>query len=131
VLQTAVPFGCDRRWEMPVPKHALEVDYTLRGARVIAVRSKFLDPTAAFAFFSGRARNLRACIGRTGSPAIGPLVTTLARPAEDVVLSDRTPNSDPWSELAVLDRDTVVLLAVQGRDALSPAQTSRLVEAFR
>ncbi|MEO5710838.1 MAG: hypothetical protein ABIQ59_13570 [Nocardioidaceae bacterium] len=46
-------------------------------------------------------------------------------------MSDRTPKSDPWSELAVLDRDTVVLLAVQGRDALSPDQSRRLVEAFR
>jgi hypothetical protein len=106
------------------------VDYTVDGARAIAVRGKFLDPTAAFAFFSGRARNLTGCRGRSGSPAIGPLVTVVDRLSPTAVLSDRTPRSDPWSELAVLDRDTVVLLAVQGRDALSPAQSRRLVEAF-
>jgi hypothetical protein len=131
VLQTAVPFGCDRPAEMPAPRHALEVDYTWHGRPVIAVRSKFPDAAAASAFFGGRTRNLRACSGRSGSPAIGPLVTTVTSPSEDAVLSDRTPVSDPYTELAVLDRDTVVLLAARGRNALSADQGSRLVEAFR
>ena len=131
LVQTAVPFGCDRRWEMPRPEHALEVDYTRRGRPVVAVRGQFADAPAAYAFFSARSRNLRACVGRSGSPAIGPLVTTVTGPAEGAVVSDRTPGSDPYSELAVLDGDTVVLLAVRGRDALSPAQSRRLVEAFR
>jgi hypothetical protein len=130
VLQTAVPFGCDRGSAMPLPTHALEVDYTRRGRPVIAVRSKFADATAARTFFTGRTANLSACTGRSGSPAIGPLVTTLTRPAEDALVSDRTPRSDPWSELAVRDRDTVVLMAVRG-GALSPAQNRRLVKAFR
>ncbi len=130
VLQTAVPFGCDRGSRMPLPEHALEADYTFQRRSAIAVRSKFADAATAQTFFDGRADNLRDCIGRTGSPAIGPLVTTLSRPARDAVVSDRTPRSDPWSELAVRDRDTVVLVAVQGA-ALSPAQNRRLVEAFR
>ena len=131
VRRLSVPFGCDRASAMPRPVHALEVDYVSGGRPVIAVRMKFSDATAAEAFFAGRSRNVRACIGRSGSPAIGPLVTTVTSPVAGAVLSDRTPASDPWSELAVLDRDTVVLLAVQGRDALSPAQTRRLVKAFR
>jgi hypothetical protein len=131
VLQTAVPFGCDRPYELQPPRHALEVDYTVRGAKAIAVRGKFADPASASAFFGDRARTLAGCRGRSGSPAIGPLVTVVDRLSATAVLSDRTPRSDPWSELAVLDRDTVVLLAVRGRDALSPTQSRRLVEAFR
>lgn len=131
IVQTAVPFGCDRPVELVVPSHALEVDYTVAGAKAIAVRGKFDDTRAARSFFAGRARNLRGCEGRTGSPAIGPLVMAVTEPARDALANDRTPRSDPWREVAVLDRDTVVLLAVQGADPLTTAQTRRLVAAFR
>ena len=132
IVQTAVPFGCDRSTPLTPPRHALEVDYTFGGRRVVAVRGKFADVAAATAFFTGRAADLRACLGRSGSPAIGPLVTGVERPGPRTRWSStRTPRSDPYRELAVLDRDTVVLLAVQGVDALSPRQTRRLVEAFR
>ncbi len=131
VVQTAVPFGCARRTAMPAPTHALEVDYTLRGARVIAVRGRFADAVRARAFFAGRASNLRGCEGRSASAAIGPLVAGIGRPAAGALVSDRTPRSDPWRELAVLDGDTVVLLAAQGRAPLTDPQTRRLVRLFR
>ena len=131
IVQTAVPFGCDRPVELVAPTHALEVDYTVAGAKAIAVRGKFDDTRAARSFFAGRARNLRGCEGRTGSPAIGPLVMAVTEPARDALANDRTPRSDPWREVAVLDRDTVVLLAVQGADPLTTPQTRRLVTAFR
>jgi hypothetical protein len=131
VVQTAVPFGCDRDAAMPTPAHALEVDYTLRGAKAIAVRGQFASPAQAGTFFSARERNLRACLGRSGSAAIGPLVADLTVPGQGAVSSDRTPASDPWREVAVLDGDTVVLLAVQGADRLSDPQTRRLVRLFR
>ena len=131
IVQTAVPFGCDRPSVLPAPTHALEVDYTVRGARVVAVRGTFADAARARTFFAGRSRDLRGCVGRSGSPAIGPLVASVTSPATDSLASDRTPRSDPWRELAVLDRDTVVLVAVQGTDPLTPAQTRRLVTAFR
>jgi hypothetical protein len=131
ISDTAVPFGCDRRSEMPPPRYALEVDYTFRGRKAIAVRGKFRDAASASTFFDGRSRNLRACLGRSGSAAIGPLVTSLTQPAEHALASARTPKSDPWRELSVLDRDTVVLLAVQGADELTDAQTRRLVALFR
>ena len=95
------------------------------------MRGKFGDATEARSFFVGRARNLRGCQGRTGSPAIGPLVMAVTAPAREALANDRTPRSDPWRELAVLDRDTVVLLAVRGTDPLTTAQTRRLVTAFR
>ena len=95
------------------------------------MRGKFADAATARSFFAGRARNLRGCEGRTASPAIGPLVMAVTAPARDALVSDRTPRSDPWRELAVLDRDTVVLLAAQGADPLTTAQTRRLVTAFR
>ena len=131
IVQTAVPFGCDRPARLSPPTHALEVDYTVGGAKAVAVRGKFADAATARSFFGGRARNLRGCEGRIGSPAIGPLVGAVTVPAEDALADDRTPRSDPWREVAVLDRDTVVLLAVQGADPLTVAQTHRLVIAFR
>ena len=131
IVRTAVPFGCDRPVELAAPTHALEVDYTVTGAKAIAVRGKFDDATAARSFFAGRARNLRGCEGRTGSPAIGPLVMAVTVPARGALANDRTPRSDPWREIAVLDRDTVVLLAVQGADPLTTTQTRRIVTAFR
>ena len=115
---------------LPPPAHALEVDYTVRrreGRSPCAGSS----PTPARPGRSSPAgpRNLRGCEGRTGSPAIGPLVIGGHRPgAGRAASNDRTPRSDPWRELAVLDRDTVVLLAVQGADPLTTAQTRRLVD---
>jgi hypothetical protein len=130
IAQTAVPFGCDRPHAMPQATHALEVDYRYRGAQAIAVRERFRDAATARAFHAGRTANLRACLGRSGSAAIGPLVADLRSPAAGVVTSARTPRSDPWRELAVLDGRTVVLLAVHGAGP-GTSDTRRLVELFR
>ena len=127
ILQTAVPFGCARPTAMPAPAHALEVDYTLDGRKVIAVRSAFRGTRAAEGFFTGRAENLRACAGRAGSAAIGPLVTAVRSRANHALSSRRTPRSDPWQELSVLDGDSVVLVAAQGSDLLSDRTMDRLV----
>ncbi len=131
VTQTAVPFGCPRRAPMPAPTHALEVDYTLDGARVVVVRGAFGDPATSRRFFTARTANLRSCAGRVGSTAIGPLVGGIMEPAAGALASDRTPQSDPWREVAVLDGDSVVLLAARGRDTFTPAQTRRLVRLLR
>jgi hypothetical protein len=131
IVQTAVPFGCARRAPMPTPTHALEVDYTLHGAKVIAVRGSFASATQARAFFAGRTRNLQACAGHSTSAAVGTLVSHLTRPATDALANDRTPTSDPWREVAVLDGDDVALVAVQGKDPLATAETSRLVGLLR
>lgn len=131
IAQTAVPFGCERRSAMPPPVYALEVDYAFRGSKVIAVRGAFRDQAEARAFFVGRADNLRDCLGSSGSAAIGPLVGRLTEPASNALVSDRTPESDPWRELAVLDGSTVALLAVQGTDHLTESQTRRIVTLFR
>jgi hypothetical protein len=130
VVETAVPLGCARHSAMPVPQHALEVDYTYRGTKAIAVSGLFADTTTATAFFNARATNLRGCLGVIGSPAIGPLVTDVSSPNPQVITSARTPRSDPWQEVGVLDGDTVVLLAVQG-PSLSPSQTHHLVTELR
>lgn len=131
VVQTAVPLGCRRARRMAAPAHALEVDYRVRGVSVISVRSQFAGPAEARAFFAARTANLRACAGRSGSQAIGPLVARIVTPAAGALASDRTPDSDPWRELSVLDGDTVVLLAVQGTDVVSDRDTRRLVRLFR
>jgi hypothetical protein len=131
IVRTAVPLGCARTAAMPAPDHALEVDYTLRGRTAIAVLSRFADRARAATFFEHRGRNLHACTGRSGSAAIGALVTEPRSPMPGVLVSDRTPASDPWREVSVLDGDTVVLLAVQGTQTLPRTATRRLVRLFR
>jgi hypothetical protein len=134
IVQLAVPFGCARRSPMPGPTHALEVDYTARGVKVIAIRGEFGDTASAEAFFTGRAANLDRCRGRSGGLAIGTIVARTDRLGDGVLLSDRTPGSDPWAELAVLDGDQVVLVAAQttlDRPPMTRAGARRLVPLFR
>lgn len=131
IAQTAVPFGCERSGRLPLPTHALEVDYTFRRAKAIAVRGAFRDAATATAFYDVRRTDLRGCLGRSGSQAIGPLVGSITEPARDALASDRTPRSDPWRELAILDGSSVVLFAVQGTHSLTDPQARRLVQLFR
>ena len=134
IVQLAVPFGCARRFPMPRPAHALEVDYTARGVKVIAIRGEFGDPASAEAFFTGRAANLDRCRGHSGGQAIGTIVARTDRLGDGVLLSDRTPGSDPWAELAVLDGDQVVLVAAQttlDRPPMTRAGARRLAILFR
>ena len=133
VAQLAVPFGCPRPRHMPVAQHALEVDYTAAGVMVIAVRQTYTDAAQARTFFTGRADNLARCAGRT-APGVGILVGQVEDLRRGVLLSDRTPQSDPWTELAVLDGDQVVLLAARsrlGRPPLTPSGARRLADVFR
>jgi len=134
VVQLAVPLGCPRPRKMPLPDFALEVDYTVDGTKVVAIRGEFKDQGSAEIFFGARAANLRRCLGRSGSEAIGPLVGTARAVTDDVLLSDRTPESAPWAELAVRDGDQVVLVAAQsrlGRPPMTPGGARRLAEVFR
>lgn len=134
VVRLAVPLGCARPDAMPVPDHALEVDYTVGGTKVIAIRGEFKDVGMAELFFDARNANVQRCVGRSGGRAIGPLVGTAEALADDVLLSDRTPESAPWAELALLDGDQVVLVAAQtrlGTPPMSKDQARRLAEVFR
>jgi hypothetical protein len=134
IVQLAVPFGCPRPNPMPRPAHALEVDYTAGDVKVIAIRGEFPDAAAAEEFFTGRAGNLDRCRGRSGGQAIGTFVSQVERPGAGVLLSDRTPGSDPWTELAVLDGDQVVLVAARttiDRLPMTRAGVRRLATLFR
>lgn len=134
VAALAVPFGCPRPVEVPVPDHALEVDYLVDGVSVIAVRASFGDPRTASRFFGTRARLLRGCAGTVVSRAEGPLVDRVRRLSATALLNDRTPDSDPWTELVVHDGDQVVLVAAGARldsPPMSPDTVAGLVRAFR
>lgn len=134
IVQLAVPFGCPRRTPMPPPAHALEVDYTAGAVKVIAIRGEFADAATAERFFTGRTRNLEGCRGRSGGQAIGTLVARVDRAIDGVLLSDRTPVSDPWTELALLDRNQVVLVAARttvDRPPMTRDGVRRLVALFR
>lgn len=134
IVQLAVPFGCARRAVMPAPSHALEVDYAADGVKVIAIRGEFADAAAAEEFFGARAANLERCRGRSGGQAIGAIVARTEPVRDDVLLNDRTPDSDPWAELALLDGDQVVLVAAQtrlGSPPMTRAGARRLATLFR
>jgi hypothetical protein len=134
VVRLAVPLGCARPSVMPLPDHALEVDYTVGGTKVVAIRGEFEDVGTAERFFEARSANVRRCLGRSGGQALGPLVSTAEQVAHGVLLSDRTPESAPWTELALLDGDQVVLVAAQSRPGTPPmtgAGVDRLAEVFR
>ncbi len=134
VVRLAVPLGCARPEAMPVPDYALEVDYTVGGTKVIAIRGEFKDVGMAELFFNARNANVQRCVCRSGGEAIGPLVGTAKALADDVLLSDRAPESAPWAELALLDGDQVVLVAAQtrlGTPPMSKNQARRLAEVFR
>jgi hypothetical protein len=134
VVLAAVPIGCPRTHALPQPGHALEVDYTYEGVKVVSVRSSFANASSARSFFDARRSMIQDCKGTSGGQAIGPLVTRLSTAAPGVLTSDRTPASDPWSELAVLDGDAVVLVAAQtvaDTPPLTGAQVRRLAKTFR
>ncbi|HET6626853.1 MAG TPA: hypothetical protein VFG63_10735 [Nocardioidaceae bacterium] len=134
VVQAAVPLGCRRATAMTPPTHALEVDYTYRGTKVVAIRGTFADASTAKSFFAARGANLAACQGTVSVPAEGVLVESVTRPAAGVLLSDRTPESTPWAELAVLDADAVVLVAAQGpldRSPMRRASAAKFAAKFR
>ena len=130
----AVPFGCPRPVEVPVPEHALEVDYTADGVSVVAVRASFGDPRTASRFFGTRTRLLRGCERTVISKSEGMLVNEVRRLSGTVLLNDRTPDSDPWTELVIHDRDQVVLIAAQTRLDTAPMTSddiATLTRAFR
>jgi hypothetical protein len=134
VALASVPMGCPRPQRLPAPGHALEVDYTRARMKVIAIRARFAGPGEARRFFDRRAATIANCQGRSGGAAIGTLVDSVSRPSPGVLLSDRTPRSDPWTELAVLDGPAVVLLAAPGRveePPITAGDVGALVEAFR
>ena len=134
IVQLAVPFGCARPSRMPTPAHALEVDYAADDVKVIAIRGEFDDEATAKQFFTARKANLERCLGRSGGQAIGSIVAQAETLRRGVLLNDRTPSSDPWAELAVLDGDQVVLVAAQTNidsPPMTPAGARRLAALFQ
>ena len=132
IVQTAVPFGCPRRWPGRLARSTrLEVDYAAWHRRDRDPQP-FADAATARAFFAGRRDNLHACVGRGGG-AVGPLVTDVQPVGPGAPVNGRTQRSTPWMELAVLDGDSVVLLAPRASRsaAARPATAPRLAAAFR
>lgn len=125
VVMTAIPLGCARKDPLPRPTHVLEVDYRFRDTSVIALKLRFARDQDARTFHVHRRDNLRACQGRSGGHAIGVLVRTVRLLDRGAVLSDRTPDSDPWSEVAAFDGSEVVLLAARSRPDRPPLTTDR------
>lgn len=131
VLRTVLPFGCPRGPRFAAPRHVLEVDYRSPYGKVVALRLRFADDNTASAFFAARTAGLRSCLGRSPSPAIGPLVRHLTVLDDRTLRSDRTPASDPWTELAGTGGDLVTLVAIQGpTDRIDDLEARRLAGVF-
>lgn len=119
VIALAVPLGCPRATTMPPARAAYEVSYTFQTRAVVAIRLRFGDPGAAQGFVEARRENLESCLGLSGGPAVGPYVVHVQG-----ALNDRTPESEPWTEL-VLRRDrSVLMLAAEGTLDEQPFSTT-------
>ncbi len=92
------------------PVRASVVAYEAAGDWVDALRVQFDSPAGAARFAAARRSALRSCVGRGSGTAVGPLVTRVVDLDAGTLLSDRTPESDAYSDVSVLDRDTVVLV---------------------
>ncbi len=110
VTALVVPLGCPRP-RLQTPDHAFEVAYSWRGRAAVAVRLEFPDAESSRSFYRERLRALRDCAGRSGGPAVGPLVSRVEPTSGTAVLSERTPESDGWTELAVHRGTGLLLLA--------------------
>jgi hypothetical protein len=116
---------------LPVPEHAFEVDYTYNGRLVVALRMGFPDEATSAAFFRARLASLRGCQGRSGGPAVGVLVAEVDAVSPTVVLSDRTPDSDGWTELAVLRGRDVLLMAAKTPFGTAPLRQRNALDIER
>src|SRR5436190_1741890 len=98
----------------------------------LAVPHRLPHPTATRRGLEVLSRSRRRRGGLRGQrhPDPGP-VARITSPAANVVASDRTPASDPWQEIAVLDGSTVAMVAVQGPSRLSNSETRRLITLLR
>lgn len=127
VATLAVPLGCPRPEELPLARKATEVDYAYRERPVVAIRLVFADDRTASTFVDARRAAIAGCVGLSGGPAVGPYVAHL-----DGAVNDRTPESEPWTEVVVRRGAAVLLVAAAGRiedSPLDPATWRRLVSA--
>lgn len=123
VVALAVPLGCTRRSDLPLPRHALEQTYAApaSGAAGVAVRLRFADAASARRFHEDRSADLRACAAQRVAPGPGGAapVRDVSRPDAATVRSVRVdpygnPTTGTWVETATLDGADVLLVAVQG-----------------
>ena len=119
------PIGCAEESvyaePLPVPRHALEVDYRHRatGANGVGLALEFADAAKATSFFDVYTRSLALCrSGRSGAVAT-TRVSVQASPGEEALA---TLTVDPierttWRELVERSGRVVRLLAVEGTRA--------------
>ncbi|HET7690735.1 MAG TPA: hypothetical protein VFK41_10170 [Nocardioidaceae bacterium] len=127
VATLAVPLGCPRPEELPLARKATEVDYAYRERPVVAVRLVFADGRTAQTFVDARHAAVAGCVGLSGGPAVGPYVSRV-----EGAMNDRTPESEPWTEIVVRRGAAVLLVAASGpieHTPLDPATWRRLVGA--
>ena len=132
VVRDAVPPGCRPPAREPAtePVRASTLTYEVAGEWVDAVRARFGSRRDASRFADARRRALRDCVGRGAGSAAGPLVTRVVDVDAVTVLSDRTPDSDAYSDLAVLDGATVVLVSRRTERAPTLRAARALAAAF-
>lgn len=133
-VRGAVPRGCRAptggRSSDLEPVRASVVAYEAAGDWVDAMRVQFASAADAERFAASRRSALRTCVGRGEGSAVGPLVTRVVDLDAGALLSDRTPESDAYSDVSVLDRDTVVLVTRRTDDPPTLRAARALAAAF-
>ena len=112
------------------PLRATSVAYEVAGDWVDATRVRFGARAQATRYLAARRAALGACVDRGTGSAVGPLVTRVVDLGGGALLSDRTPESDAYSDLAVLDGDTVVLVSRRSDDPPTLRAARALAAAF-
>ncbi|QIK65907.1 hypothetical protein G7072_05755 [Nocardioides sp. HDW12B] len=92
------------------PTQAATVAYEVSGDWVDATRITFGTPRDAAGFARDHRRALDSCRGRSGGPSVGPLVTRVQGLGTGTTLSDRTPRSDAYAVVAVVNGTAVVVV---------------------
>lgn len=137
-VRDSVPRGCPAPASGPSrppgrgssPTRAVTVAYEVSGDWVDATRITFTAPRAAAAFAADRRRALGACLDSDGGPSVGPLVSRVQALGAGATLSDRTPRSDSYAEVAAVDGTSVVVVRRRTDDQPTLRAARALAAAF-
>jgi len=136
-----LPLGCPGLREtprLPVPAHALEVDFRHRGdgAPGVALALDFVDGERASAFLDTYAQALRACSGGRARPQTGGSAVEVLSSTSGVLVTRRVDDAAPpaeriWTELVTRGGSRVILVAANTSDPRTELDRAGLVSGLR
>ncbi len=109
---------------------AVSVAYAVSGDWVDATRITFAAPRAATGLARDRRRALVSCRGSDGGSSLGPLVTRVQALGAGATLSDRTPRSDAYADVALVDGRSLVVVTRRTEEQPTLRAARALAAAF-